>query len=86
MSLISENIIPGAYGKTFVTNAKEHRNLEKIKKEILKVKGIKDVVVNEKVFPKQLEIHSKILVSVKKIEKAVISAGFHAIPKTYLSF
>jgi copper chaperone CopZ len=86
MSLLSENVIPGNHGKIFETNAIQHTDLIKIKDAITNIDGIKDVVIEEDVFPKQLTIHTTFLVSVKDIEDAVIDTGFHAIPKSLLDF
>ncbi|WP_055437141.1 hypothetical protein [Lacinutrix algicola] len=81
MSLLSENVIPGNHGKIFGTNAKENKDLEKIKNIVLSIEGIKDVIINSDVFPKEFTIHTTELVKVKEIEDVVISIGFHAIPK-----
>jgi len=81
MSLLSENIIPGNHGKIFGTNANDPQDLDKIKIKILKIEGIKDVIINNEVYPKEFTIHTNKLVNVEDIEKAVISLGFHAIPK-----
>lgn len=85
MSLLSENVIPGNHGKVFGTNAKEHSSLEKIKFAIEKIDGIKDVIVNEDVFPRELTVHTTQIVSVKEIEDAVIKVGYHAIPKHHFA-
>ena len=82
MSLLSENVIPGNHGKIFGTNAQSHQDLIKIKKEILKLEGIKDVIIEEGRFPRELTVHTNSLVSVKEIEDAAIKVGFHAIPKS----
>ena len=81
MSLWSENVIPGNHGKVFGTNAKKHKNLERIKNKILTVKGVKDVMIDEEKFPKEFTIYTTSLVQVKDIEDAVALTGFHAIPK-----
>tara|TARA_B110000977_G_C11059773_1_gene485501 strand:+ start:351 stop:611 length:261 start_codon:yes stop_codon:yes gene_type:complete len=81
MSLLSENVIPGNHGKVFSTNAKNNHDLEKIKNKILSIDGIKDVIMNTEVYPKEFTIHTNKLVSVKDIENVVISTGFHAISK-----
>lgn len=81
MSLLSDNVIPGNHGKIFGTNANEKQDLENIKTKILKIDGIKDVIINNEVFPKEFTIHTNNLVSVKDVENAVQSLGFHAIPK-----
>jgi len=81
MSLLSENLIPGNHGKIFGTNAKENTDLERIKDKVLSIKGIKDVIINSKVYPREFTIHTTELVKVKDIEDIVITTGFHAIPK-----
>lgn len=82
MSLINENIIPGNHGKVFGTNAKTTRDLERIKTKILELKGIKNVLLNFEVFPREFTIHTSKLITIEAIEKKVISTGFHAIPKS----
>lgn len=81
MSLLSENIIPGNHGKIFGTNAKDKQDLEKIKTKVLSIDGIKNVIINTEVYPKEFTIHTNKLVNIKDIENAVISMGFHVIPK-----
>lgn len=81
MSLLSENLIPGNHGKIFGTNAKENKDLERIKDKVLSIKGIKDVIINSEVYPREFTIHTTELVKVKDIEDIVITTGFHAIPK-----
>ncbi len=82
MSLYSENVIPGNHGKIFETNAETLKDLEEIKEAILEIEGIRDVLLNENIFPKEMTIHTKTLVKISEIEKAVRRIGFHAIPKT----
>lgn len=81
MSLLTENIIPGDHGKVFGTNAIHESDLEKIKNKICSLKGIKNVIINTQVFPREFTIHTTSLVRVEDVEQKVISAGFHAIPK-----
>ena len=85
MSLLSENVIPGNHGKVFETDAKEHHDLLIIQKLILDIEGIKDVIIDENVFPKKITIHTNTIVSVHEIEEAVKRTGYHAIPKTLFS-
>jgi len=85
MSYISDNVIPGNHGKVFGTNATSHDDLITIQTAVQKVKGIKDVIIKEDVFPRELTIHTVDVVSVKEIEDAVIAVGFHAIPKSTFS-
>ena len=81
MSLLSENVIPGNYGKVFSTDAKTSSDLLKIEKIILQIEGITDVIFDETVFPREFTVHTSKLVSVEDIEKKVKILGFHAIPK-----
>ncbi|MDO6491667.1 MULTISPECIES: hypothetical protein [unclassified Cellulophaga] len=81
MSLLSDNVIPGNHGKIFTTNAKEQAEIAKTVAAILTVEGIKDVLINADVFPAELTVHTTAIVEIEKIENAVKTTGFHAIPK-----
>ena len=81
MSLLSDNVIPGNHGKIFGTNADQHGQLEHIKDRIMEVKGVKNVIINEKVFPREFTVYTAELVRVEEIEDAVRPTGFHVIPK-----
>ncbi len=81
MSLLTENIIPGNYGKVFGTDAKEEKGLLKIKKAIEKILGIKDTIINFEVYPIEITIHTTSLIHIDKVENEVKRFGFHAIPK-----
>ncbi len=81
MAIVSENVIPGNHGKVFGTNAENRTSLNNIKKAILRVDGVRDVLINEKVFPIELTVHTFEVVNVKDIQKAAVSVGFHLIPK-----
>lgn len=81
MSLLSDNVIPGNFGKIFGTNAVEDADLMEIKTSLLKLDGIKDVLLNTDIFPREFTIHTDKMVKITAIEKIVKSVGFHAIPK-----
>lgn len=81
MSLLSENIISGNHGKIFGTDAKEKSDLEKIKIKILSLKGVKDVLINSEIYPREFTVHTTGLVKVTDIETKVQLTGFHALPK-----
>lgn len=82
MSLVSENVIPGNHGKLFETNAKGNHDLNSIKDKLTSLDGIKDVIINAEVFPKEFTVYTSELVTIKDVESVVKSLGFHAIPKT----
>lgn len=81
MNLLTENIIPGNYGKVFSTDAKEEKDLLKIKNAIEKLPGINDVILHMDVFPVELTIHTNSLVHIDIVENEVKRFGFHVIPK-----
>lgn len=81
MSVLKDNIIPGNYGKIFGTNAMEESDLMEIKARVLELDGIKDVLLNSEIFPREFTVHTTKMVAIDAIENKVKSAGFHAIPK-----
>ena len=84
MSILSENVIPGNHGKVFGTNAKEANDLRRIKENLLKIEGVKNVTFNND-FPVEFTVHTSKMVEIKEIEKMVKGIGFHAIPKGLFS-
>ncbi|MCW2118769.1 heavy-metal-associated domain-containing protein [Flavobacterium sp. 7A] len=84
MSLLSNNIIPGNHGRIFGTNATEPADLKIIKKSILTLVGIKDVVINNHTFPREITVYSTKIITIEQVESKVKSVGFHAIPKESL--
>lgn len=81
MSYLTKNIIPGEMGKVFSTNAREKKDLLKIKKALNNIPGIEDIQINLKVFPVEITIYTKSVVSIETVENEVKRFGFHAIPK-----
>jgi hypothetical protein len=81
MSVLSDNVIPGNYGKIFGTNAVEDTDLMEIKTQLLELDGIKDVLLNTVIFPREFTVHTNKMVTITAIENAVKSVGFHSIPK-----
>ena len=73
--------MPGNHGQIFTTNAVKLTDLKRIESILLKLKGIKDVVLNESVSPREFTVHTTSIVSIDDIEKQVNLTGFHAIPK-----
>ncbi|SDR67223.1 hypothetical protein SAMN05216503_0253 [Polaribacter sp. KT25b] len=81
MSLLQKNIIPGNHGKVFTTNANAMHDLNVIKTQLLELSGVKDVLFNFDVFPKEFTVYTSKLVAIEEIEKKVISTGYHAVTK-----
>jgi copper chaperone CopZ len=85
MSLLSENVIPGNHGKIFATNAKELKDLNNIKSQILTIDGVKEVTINMALFPREFTVYTTKLIKVDTVEDKVNRTGFHAIPKDLFS-
>ncbi|RTY87114.1 heavy-metal-associated domain-containing protein [Flavobacterium sp. RSP15] len=81
MSILTDNIIPGNHGKIFGTNAIKYLDLLEIKACLLKLDGVKDVLLNTNLFPREFTVHTSKMIPVSAIEYQVRSVGFHAIPK-----
>lgn len=81
MSLFSENVIPGNQGKIFRTNAERISDLERIVNIVTSIEGVRDVTFDSDVFPREFTVHTTKMVRVKDVEDAVISLGFHAVPR-----
>jgi copper chaperone CopZ len=81
MSFLSENVIPGNHGQVFGTNAKTEEELDRVKNAILAVDGIKDIIIDMEIYPKEITIHTSKLIEIKEIEDCVQKVGFHVIPK-----
>lgn len=80
--LFSDNVLPGRQGRVFVTDAKRQDALELIRSSIYNVRGVKEVTVDESVFPREIKVHTSFKIPIKTIQKAVIEVGFHVVPKS----
>lgn len=81
ISALKDNIIPGNHGQIFGTNAMKEADLMEIKTRVLELDGIKDVLVNTEIFPREFTVQTSKMVLIDAIENKVKSVGFHAIPK-----
>lgn len=80
MSFLSENVIPGNYGKKFTTDADEQEEFEKIREALRTLDGVKDVMFEQGSKPTVFVVHTNKVVSVKDIEDRVKAVDLHAIP------
>ncbi|HLT32786.1 MAG TPA: hypothetical protein VKZ98_03265 [Aquaticitalea sp.] len=80
MSFLSENVIPGHYGKKFTTDAKHPEDLTKILEALMQVDGVKDVLFEDGSKPTVFVIHTSKVVSVHDIEHSVKLLNLHAVP------
>ncbi len=81
MSILTDNVIPDNHGKIFGTNAIKDLDLLEIKTSLMELDGIKEVILNTEVFPREFTIHTSKMITIDAIENKVKSIGFHAIPK-----
>ncbi len=80
MGMIKDNVIPGDHGRVFMVDINNEKDFEEVREKILRIEGVKDVLYDAKVFPKEMTIHSLNLVKVTDIQDAVRQQGFHAVP------
>ncbi len=83
MSLLTENVIPGNYGRIFTTNANTDILMDKIKMGLEHIDGVEMVLPIEEVSPREFIVRTSKLVTVHTIEEAVQKLGLdlHVIPK-----
>ncbi|MGZ9733745.1 heavy-metal-associated domain-containing protein [Flavobacterium sp. GNP002] len=81
ISILTDNIIPGNHGQIFGTNAMKEADLIEIKSSLLELDGIKEVLLNTEIFPREFTIHTSKMIPISNIENRVKLIGFHAIPK-----
>lgn len=81
MSLLSENVVPDNSGKIFTTDAKSENDLKTIKKQLLQLKGIDEILIDHKKHPTELVVRASKMVSVKEIQEQVNALGFNITPK-----
>ena len=82
MNLISENVIPGDHGKIFETNAENQSDLEQIKKAVLRIEGVIEVLLNNEVYPREITVLTTAFVEITEVEQAADEEGFHVLPRT----
>ncbi|MCK7590966.1 heavy-metal-associated domain-containing protein [Subsaxibacter sp. CAU 1640] len=80
MSFLSENVIPGNYGKKFTTDAKHPDEFKQIEENLMKLDGVKDVMFENGSKPTVFVIHTNKVVTVKAIEDKVKELELHAVP------
>ncbi|MEC7265321.1 MAG: heavy metal-associated domain-containing protein [Bacteroidota bacterium] len=81
MSLLSKNVVPDMRGRIFTTNAETMDDLAAIKRHLLKLKGVDEISIDHKKFPKELVVRTSKMISVETIQKEVEKLGFDIIPK-----
>ena len=80
MSFLSENVIPGNYGKKFTTDANDSEEFKQLHEALMSIEGVKDVIFEEGSNPLVFVIHTMKVVSVKDIEDKVKTLNIHAFP------
>ena len=81
MNTLTDTVIPGNHGKIFGTDAIKDLDLLAIKTSVMELDGIKDVLLNTAVFPREFTVHTLKMITITDIQNRVKHVGFHAIPK-----
>lgn len=80
MSFLTENVIPGNYGKKFTTDAKTPEEFKLIETALLKLEGIKDIIFEPGSKPTVFVVHTNKVVNVHDIENTIKLLNLHAVP------
>ena len=81
MNTLTDTVIPGNHGKIFGTDAINEIDLLAIKKNLMELDGIKDILLNTTIFPREFTVHTFKMIPISDIQNRVKFVGFHAIPK-----
>ncbi|WP_299391203.1 heavy-metal-associated domain-containing protein [uncultured Gelidibacter sp.] len=81
MTYITENIIPGNYGKKFTTDVDDASEKSKLEAAILEVEGVTKVIFEENVYPLVFTIHTDQVVHVSEIQDKAKALKCHVIAK-----
>ena len=80
MTFISENVIPGNYGKKFTTDVDEPSEKAKLEAALLEIEGVIDVIF-EDTYPIEFTVHTNKVVSINDIQHKANEIDFHVIAK-----
>lgn len=80
MTFISDNIIPGNYGKTFTTDVNDASEKSKLETAILKVEGVVKIIFSD-TFPLEFTVHTDRVVQVSEIQRKANEWNYHVIAK-----
>lgn len=79
MTFISENVIPGNYGKKFTTDADQPEDFKHIEDALMKLDGVQKIIFEEGSKPTVFIVQTNKVVSVKTIENKVKELELHAV-------
>lgn len=80
MTFISENIIPGNYGKKFATDVDDPAEKSKLEASIMQVVGVTKVIF-EDTFPLEFTVHTDRVVNISEIQDKANELNYHVIAK-----
>lgn len=81
MTFISENIIPGNYGKKFTTDVDEPSEKTKLEAGLMEVDGVKEVVFEDDVYPLEFTVYTNHVVNITDLQDKAQELGFHMFAK-----
>lgn len=84
MSYLSEHIIPGTMGKTFLIGTDYADDAQVVLRALTKVKGICKIQFNDKVYPYEITVCTDSPIAIREVQEKARGVGFHLIPRSYL--
>lgn len=84
MSYLSEHIIPGTMGKTFLIGTDYADDYQVVLRALSKIKSISKVQLNDKVYPCEITVCTDSTVTIREVQEKAKGVGFHLIPRSML--
>lgn len=81
MTFITENIIPGNYGKKFATDVDDPSEKSRLEAALLQIEGVTDVLFDDDEHPLVFTIHTDKVVNISQIQEKANEMNFHVIAK-----
>ncbi|TDU40118.1 hypothetical protein BXY82_2158 [Gelidibacter sediminis] len=81
MTFITENIIPGNYGKKFTTDVNEANEKSRLEAAIMEVNGVTKVIFEAGVYPLEFTVHTDQVVHITELQDKAKALGYHVIAK-----
>ena len=82
MGFLEKNLIPGEHGIVFIINTENEKDRAKVKRILLKMPEITNVTFDSEVFPEEMIVTTKKVLTIENMQKALIPYNFHALKKT----
>jgi hypothetical protein len=81
---MSEPITSGDFEKVYIIDIESFMDFERVKVDLMQIKGVEDVSFNEEVTPHEITAFTNGAVADVILQEVIARHGFQATPKTFL--